>query len=141
MITVKDIHTRVVEILKEQGHLVIATEIQEGFPRPAFFVSALPNTATLQACSGASEEITDTVEIRYYSVNETMEELVDAVQELKELFLYQPLRLNGRAFTVHTLEFDVEDNVLSCTFDLTFTQYIERDDEFTPIEDIYIGGI
>ena len=43
MITEKDIQTRTAEILANAGFNVVASEVDEGFLKPAVFVSAYPS--------------------------------------------------------------------------------------------------
>ena len=43
MITEKDIQTRTAEILANAGFNVVASEVDEGFFKPAVFVSAYPS--------------------------------------------------------------------------------------------------
>lgn len=43
MITEKDIQTRTAEILMNAGFNVVASEVDEGFLKPAVFVSAYPS--------------------------------------------------------------------------------------------------
>ena len=45
MITEKDIKTRIAEILTDNGFNVVASEIEEGFDKPAVFVSVFPASA------------------------------------------------------------------------------------------------
>ena len=65
MITEKDIQTRISEILTDAGFNVVASEVEEGFNKPAVFVSVFPADAKLLSCGGASEEVTDSIEIKY----------------------------------------------------------------------------
>ena len=47
MITEKDIQTRTAEILMNAGFNVVASEVDEGFLKPAVFVSAYPSDVQL----------------------------------------------------------------------------------------------
>ncbi len=49
MITEKDIQTRTAEILADAGFNVVASEVDEGFLKPAVFVSAYPSDVQLCA--------------------------------------------------------------------------------------------
>ena len=73
MITEKDIQTRISEILTDAGFNVVASEVEEGFNKPAVFVSVFPADAKLLSCGGAGEEVTDSIEIKYISALETVE--------------------------------------------------------------------
>ena len=48
MITEKDIQTRTAEILANAGFNVVASEVDEGFFKPAVFVSAYPSPLDVQ---------------------------------------------------------------------------------------------
>ena len=50
MITEKDIQTRTAEILANAGFNVLASEVDEGFLKPAVFVSAYPSDVQPQCC-------------------------------------------------------------------------------------------
>jgi len=72
MITEKDIQTRTAEILMNAGFNVVASEVDEGFLKPAVFVSAYPSDVQPQCCGGALEELTVSVELKYISALETV---------------------------------------------------------------------
>ena len=74
MITEKDIQTRTAEILANAGFNVVASEVDEGFFKPAVFVSAYPSDVQPQCCGGALEELTVSVELKYISALETVED-------------------------------------------------------------------
>ena len=88
MITEKDIQTRTAEILMNAGFNVVASEVDEGFLKPAVFVSAYPSDVQPQCCGGALEELTVSVELKYISALETVEDCIGAYSRIKELFLY-----------------------------------------------------
>ena len=140
MITEKDIQTRLAEILSDAGFNVVASEVKEGFSKPAVFISVVPSSATLQACGGATEEVTDSVEIKYISALETDEDCIDAARRFKELFLYQPFDIADRHITIQTIEFDVENSVLYVYFDIEFTQAVERKIEYEDMSELILTG-
>ena len=86
MITEKDIQTRTAEILANAGFNVVASEVDEGFFKPAVFVSAYPSDVQPQCCGGALEELTVSVELKYISALETVEDCIGAYSRIKELF-------------------------------------------------------
>lgn len=139
MITEKDIQTRISDILTDSGFNVVAGEVQEGFDKPAVFVSVVPASVKLQACGGATEEVTDTIEIKYISALETIEDCISTSQRFKELFLYQLFRIQGRSITVSEIEFDIEKEVLYTYFDITFIQAAPSREEYDEISDLEIG--
>lgn len=141
MITEKDIQTRVGEILTDNGFNVVANEVDEGFDKPAVFVTVYPAGAKLQACGGATEELTDTVEIQYISAVETVEDCIDTANKIKRLFLYSPFDIQNRRITIQEIEFDIEKQVLYAYFDISFIQPVDTDTEYEEMGNIQIGGL
>ena len=140
MITEKDIQSRLAEILSDAGLNVVASEVKEGFSKPAVFISVIPSSATLQTCGGATEEVTDSVEIKYISALETDEDCIDAAWRFKELFLYQPFDIADRHITIQTIEFDIENSVLYVYFDIEFTQAVDRGIEYDDMSELILTG-
>lgn len=140
MITEKDIQSRLAEILSDAGFNVVASEVKEGFSKPAVFVSVVPSSATLQTCGGATEEVTDSVEIKYISAIETDEDCIDAARRFKKLFLYQPFNIADRHITIQTIEFDIENSVLYVYFDIEFTQAVDRGIEYDDMSELILTG-
>ena len=140
MITEKDIQTRISEILTDAGFNVVASEVEEGFNKPAVFVSVFPADAKLLFCGGASEEVTDSIEIKYISALETVEDCIDASHRIKELFLYQPFDIADRHITIQTIEFDIENSVLYVYFDIEFTQAVDRGIEYDDMSELILTG-
>lgn len=140
MITEKDIQTRLAEILSDAGFNVVASEVKEGFSKPAVFISVVPSSATLQTCGGATEEVTDSVEIKYISALETDEDCIDVSRKFKELFLYKPFDIADRHITIQTIEFDIENSVLYVYFDIEFTQAVDRGIEYDDMSELILTG-
>ena len=140
MITEKDIQSGLAEILSDAGFNVVASEVKEGFSKPAIFISVLPSSATLQTCGGATEEVTDSVEIKYISALETDEDCIDAAWRFKKLFLYQPFDIADRHITIQTMEFDIENSVLYVYFDIEFTQAVDRGIEYDDMSELILTG-
>lgn len=140
LITEKDIQSRIAEILSDAGFNVVASEIKEGFSKPAVFISVVPYSATLQACGGATEEVTDSVEIKYISAAETVEDCVNAANKLKKIFLYQPFDIADRHITIQTIEFDIENSVLYVYFDIEFKQAVDREIEYDDMSELILTG-
>lgn len=140
MITEKDIQSRLAEILSDAGLNVVASEVKEGFSKPAVFISVVPSSATLQACGGATEEVTDSVEIKYISDLETDEDCIDVSRKFKELFLYKPFDIADRNITIQTIEFDIENSVLYAYFDIEFTQAVDRGIEYDDMSELILTG-
>ena len=140
MITEKDIQSGLAEILSDAGFNVVASEVKEGFSKPAVFISVLPSSATLQTCGGATEKVTDSVEIKYISALETDEDCIDAAWRFKKLFLYQPFDIADRHITIQTIEFDIENSVLYVYFDIEFTQAVDRGIEYDDMSELILTG-
>lgn len=140
MIIEKDIQSRICEILTDAGFNVVAGEVQEGFLKPAVFVSVFPADAKLLTCGGATEEITDTVEIKYISALETIEDCINVSEKFKELFLYKPFSINGRNITISEIEFEIEKEVLFTYFDITFIQGTPKNEDYENMDILELGG-
>lgn len=140
MITEKDIQTRIGEILTENGFKVVASEIDEGFDKSAVFVSVFPASAKLLACGGATEEVTNSVEIKYIPSFETIEECINTANKIKRLFLYKPFDIQDRHLTIQEIEFEVEKMVLYVYFDLSFIQAVDSDEEYEEISELRLEG-
>ena len=140
MITEKDIQTRIAEVLTEAGFNVVAPEVDEGFQKPAVFVSVFPASAELMTHGISMEQVTDSVELKYISAMETVEDCVEVTRKLKKLFLYEPLGIQDRRITVQRMEFEVDGAVLYAYFDLSFMQQIDSDEEYEPMEILNLEG-
>ena len=138
MITEKDIKTRVGEILTDNGFNVVAGEVNEGFDKPAVFVTVYPAGAKLQACGGATEEVTDTVEVQYISDVETVEDCINAANKIKRLFLYSPFDIQDRRITIQEIEFEIEKTVLYVYFEISFIQRVDTDTEYEEMKEIQL---
>lgn len=136
MISEKDIQTRITEILSENGFHVVASEVSEGFKKPAVFISVFPSKAVLLPCGGASEEITDSVQITYISSIETAEDCVKAADKIKKIFLYHPFDIQDRHLTIREIEFDIDKPSLFVYFNITFIQEIERENNYDEMEEL-----
>lgn len=140
MISEKDIKTRISEILTDNGFNVVASEVDEGFNKPAVFVSVFPANAKLLSCGGATEEVTDSVEIKYISAVETVEDCVDTAGKIKQLFLYKPFDIADRHLTIQEIEFEIEKQTLYAYFDISFIQLIDTNDDYDEMTDLVLEG-
>ena len=139
MINEKDIQTRVAEILTENGFNVIASEVEEGFQKPAVFVNVYPSTVTLEGTS--MEHVTDTVEIKYIPSIETVEECADIAQKMRSIFMYKPFDIKDRHLTIQTIEFDIEKYILYVMFELDYYQETPNFyDDYEEMEELILGG-
>lgn len=139
MINEKDIQIRVAEILTENGFNVIASEVEEGFQKPAVFVNVYPATVTLEGT--AMEHITDMVEIKYIPSVETVEECADIAQKMRNIFMYKPFDIKDRHLTIQTIEFDIEKYILYVMFELDYYQETPNVyDDYERMEELILGG-
>lgn len=120
MIKVKDIQTAVSKLLTKNKYSVIASEVKEGFQKPACFIEVLPVSTELQ--NKFSELVTVSVEISYHPLMETKEELILNAEKLKNIFLYTPIKVKDRFLSVNEIIFDSDKSVLIAYFELEFLQ-------------------
>lgn len=140
MISEKNIKVRIGEILTENGFNVIASEADEGFSKPSVFVTVYPANAKLFTCGGATEEVTDSVEIKYISALETVEDCIETADKIKKIFLYSPFEIQDRRITIQEIEFEIEKNVLYVYFEISFIQVIDRKNEYDDVSELILTG-
>ena len=129
MITVKDIQAAVSKMLQDNGYTVFATEVKEGFKKPACFVDVLPLSVELQNAN--TELVTDTVEIAYFPAIETREDLINTQDNLKHIFLYNSIAIGDRFLSVNEITFDYDKPALIASFNLEYLQ--ETGISYTPM--------
>ena len=120
MITVKDIQTAVSKLLTKNKYSVIASEVKEGFQKPACFIEVFP--VSVAAENKFYELVTLGIEISYHPSMETKEELVVNAEKLKNIFLYTPIKVKDRFLSVNEITFDSDKSVLTTYFELEFLQ-------------------
>lgn len=130
MITIQDIQTAVTKRLKDNGYTVFASEVREGFQKPACFVDVLPVSVELQ--NAYSELITDSVTISYYPLEETREEIIRASEAMKNIFLYSSLPVSDRFLNINEIIFDNDKSALIVQFDIEFLQETGMETEPMP---------
>ena len=130
MITIQDIQTAVTKRLKDNGYTVFASEVREGFQKPACFVDVLPVSVELQ--NAYSELITDSVTISYYPLEETREEIIQASEDMKNIFLYSSLSVADRFLNINEIIFDNDKSALIVQFDIEFLQETGMETEPMP---------
>ena len=69
MIEIKDIQTAVAKLLKKNGYTVIASEVKEGFSKPACFIEVMPVNVTIE--SQFTEHTLHTVSLSSSTLNHT----------------------------------------------------------------------
>ncbi len=139
MITEKDIKTRLAEILTAAGFNVVASEVGEGFSKPAVFVNVYPTT--VKAEFTAMEHIVDSVEIKYIPAVETVEECADIASKMRQIFMHKTFDIDDRHLTIHEMELDVDKYILYVYFDLEYYQMVENTEEYEKMTELEIGGI
>ena len=130
MITLQDIQAAVVSVLQQNGYSVIASEVQEGFEKPACFIEVLPVSVTLE--NQFTELVTVGVEIAYHPEIETREELITNTEKMKQVFLYTPIPVKDRFLSVNEITFDTDKSALITYFELEYLQESAVDIEELP---------
>ena len=120
MITIKDIQTAVSKLLTKNKYSVIASEVKEGFQKPACFIDVFP--VSVAAENKFYELVTLGIEISYHPLMETKEELILNAEKLKNIFLYTPIKVKDRFLLVNEITFDSDKSVLTAYFELEFLQ-------------------
>lgn len=139
MINEKEIQTRIAEILKKNGFNVVASEVDEGFSKPAVFINVYPSSVTLLNID--MEQVTDTIEIKYIPRTETTEHCADIAQRLRNIFMYRPFDIKDRHLTIQSIEFDIEKYILYTYFNLEYMQETPNNEEYEQIQNLQIGGL
>lgn len=120
MITLQDIQTAVAKLLKKNDYSVIASEVKEGFSKPACFIEVMPVNVTIE--NQFSELVTNSVEISYFPAIETKEELIKTAEDFKKIFLYTPLKVKDRYLSINEITFDADKSSLLSYFTIEFLQ-------------------
>ena len=130
MIALQDIQAAVGSVLQQNGYSVIASEVQEGFEKPACFIEVLPVSVTLE--NQFTEIVTNSVEITYHPETETREELITNAEIMKHLFLYSLISVKDRFLSVNEITFDADKSTLIAYFELEYLQETETTEETLP---------
>ena len=120
MITIKDIQTAVSKLLTKNKYSVIASEVKEGFQKPACFIDLFP--VSVAAENKFYELITLGIEISYHPSMETREEIIVNAEKLKNIFLYTTIKVKDRFLSVNEITFDSDKSALIAYFELEFLQ-------------------
>lgn len=130
MIELTDIQTSVGKVLQANDYTVIASDIKEGFQKPACFVEVMSVGVTVE--NKYSELVTVSVEITYIPEIETKEEIIQTAEAFKNIFLYTPIKVKDRFLSVNELVFDIDKATLITNFELEFYQETEMEAEEFP---------
>ena len=120
MITIRDIQTAVSKLLTKNKYSVIASEVKEGFQKPACFIEVFP--VSVAAENKFYELVTLGIEISYHPSMETKEELILNAEKLKNIFLYTPIKVKDRFLSVNEITFDSDKSILTAYFEFEFLQ-------------------
>ena len=131
MITIKDIQTAVAKTLTANGYTVIASEVKEGFNKPACFIEVMPVSVSIE--NQFTELVTNSVEISYFPSVETKEELIKNADKMKSVFCYTPLEINGRFLSINEITFEAEQSALIIYFELEFYQETQAEVKQEPL--------
>jgi len=140
VITIQDLQTSIAKVLTDNGNIVTANEIQEGFQKPTFFIDLFTNSTQIQ--NQYTVLVNVGVELKYIPSVETNEECILKSEQIKNMFLNSPIAVGDRFLTVNDITFDIENNNLTAYFELEFLQ--ERNislQEDEKIQNIEIGGL
>lgn len=116
MITIKDIQTAVSKLLTKNKYSAIASEVKEGFQKPACFIEVFP--VSVAAENKFYELVTLGIEISYHPSMETKEELIVNAEKLKNIFI----KVKDRFLSVNEITFDSDKSALIAYFELEFLQ-------------------
>ena len=137
MISLIDIKTAIAERIKSIGGVVIASEVKEGFAKPAYFIDILPSDIETQNIF--YELATVNVEIRYIPLLETSEACIIVSQTLKAMFT-EPLKVGDRYLNAEGLTFEMDASALILNFNITFMQNTDATlPEYEKMQDIQIS--
>lgn len=131
MIKIFDIKVAIVSLLEQLNIEVYGNEIKEGFDRPCFFVQIMPISNDTVTKNFSENKIT--VEIMYFSENETDIENVQMHDSLSSIFS-KSIGINDRKILPKKIrsETEVEDlmsfNSLSFRFDINYYDEIPNND-------------
>lgn len=135
-----DIKKAISDRLKANGYNVVASEITEGFQKPAVFVSVLPSNVSL--LNSSLEEVTMSIEITYIPKEETYEHCILTAKALKNLLFYNTLDVGARRITISDIDFDIEKNyILKLSSDIVFDQATSfPEEDYDEMEELELGG-
>lgn len=135
-----DIKKAISDRLKKNGYNVVASEITEGFQKPAVFVSVLPSNVSL--LNSSLEEVTMSIEIAYIPKEETYEHCILTAKALKNLLFYNTLDVGARRITISDIDFDIEKNyILKLSSYIVFDQATSfPEEDYDEMEELELGG-
>lgn len=130
--TQSEIRKRIAEILINNGFNVCASEVDEGFKKPAVFVN-VTHSQHIRLMNGM-EDVTEGFAIKYIPAVETAAECVKTADKLLEIFYYSPFCVDGHTFTVESVATEIDEYILSFTFELQYSQIMPYDEDYEEME-------
>lgn len=94
--------------------------VMQGFKTPCFFIKLIPITTKNL---GLYKEKTITINIQYYSDDETNEKNYSMLEELENIFI-GTINVSDRNFTIENVEHEIVDTILHFMFTLNFVDGI-----------------
>ena len=139
MIKSPDIRRFIAEKMKKSGFNVIASEIQEGYPKPAVFIYVYPSSITKSG--GFLEDDVYSVNIQYIPKSEIAQECAEAAEKIRETLMYSTIDVHDRHLTMETMDMTIEEERLTVMYDVPITQSIDECDDYDNAETIEMRGI
>ena len=139
MIKSPDIRRFIADKLRNAGFTVIASEIQEGYPKPAVFIYVYPSSIT--KAGGYLEDDVYRVTIQYIPKAEIAQECAEAAEKIRETLMYSTIDIQGRHLTMESMEMTIEDGQLFVMYDIPITQSIDEYDDYDNAETIEMRGV
>lgn len=134
MTSLVEIKKAIIDKLKPLGVNIIASEIQSGFKKPAFFVQLMVISEESDADMNVN---TLTVNIHYFSEDKTDLDNLKMIDTLRKLFVVT-LKTDSRTLTLSDKRHDIYDNVLQFKFDIRYTD-TNIVEEHEPMQDIEVN--
>lgn len=140
MINSIDMAAAAVERLLQGGFDTYSSETDEGFKKPACFADCTAHS--VQRVSAMMEDNLFTIKVLYVSKTETQEELLEAENRIKRLFLYNPLEVKDRKVSTYQIDFEREGWNLVALIDYTVTAMADIEEaDYDGMENLNLGGI
>lgn len=130
-----DVRESIVKCLKNGGFTVISNDVKEGFPKPAVFVTV--SHSEHDKLMNGMEDVTDFIVLKYIPQTETIPECVSASNKILKLFYYNSFKIGNSIFMPEHIESDIDDYILTVSFEITYTQTIPEpveNEKMTEIE-------
>jgi len=118
MTTLLSIKQAIGEVLEQNGYKVFASEVNEGFSKPACFVE-LSDFAS-QVMNNYMATITATFDVLYVPQEQTHEHIIVVADELQRLFCNLSLEVGDRNFNIDSINGDIEEGNIRLSLEFSF---------------------